>query len=73
MSLEQNKIDFENALSKMKIRLQNLPPCISAEILEILTGVVLEYKCHYSKDIANLEKERDELQDRLTELEGQND
>ena len=54
MSLENNKTDFEKALSEMKDVIELLDHCVDDGIMETLKGVVNEYETHYQSDIEEL-------------------
>ena len=54
MSLENNKADFEKALSEMKDVIELLDHCVDDGIMETLKGVVNEYQTHYQSDIEEL-------------------
>ena len=63
MSLETNRADFEKALEEMKGTLELLNHSVDDHIMQTLYAVVNEYEGHLSRDINELEGERDNLQE----------
>ena len=65
MSLENNKADFEKALSEMKDVIELLDHCVDDVLTATLKSVVNEYETHYQSDIEELIDHCSAMEDKL--------
>jgi len=71
MSLDGNKIDFEQALKEMCWTLELLDNCVDESLMDTLKKVVSEYDCHFKRDIEDLVDKNVQLEDKVDELESE--
>jgi len=69
MSLKQNKKDFEASLKQVEDWMEYLSEVLHPSILDMLESVISEYKEHYKNSIEELEKDNEELEYRIENLE----
>jgi len=69
MSLESNKKDFEDSLSRMEESIEALEHCVDDSIMETLRSVVNEYNIHFKSDIEEAENSICDMQDMIEQLQ----
>jgi hypothetical protein len=66
--MENNKADFEKALTEMKDVIELLDQCVAEDLMNKLNAVVNEYEGHYQSDIEDLIDAHDTLKDELQDI-----